>query len=247
MKFFKSSTAAITALMMFACTSTPQTQVVDKPLLNDEVSHKVDSIYNLMTPAERIAQLQGIRPSDVMVDGKVSRELCREVIPNGIGHMSQVACMLDFTPNQMRDMIRDIQNYLVEETPSGIPAICHEEAITGFAGRGATTYPQQIGMSCTWNEELMELKTRYTAESMREVGSFMALSPNVDIIRTSVFNRGEEALGEDPYLTTRMGVAFVEGLQGEDLSSGVAACAKHYLGYGGGSRTQLKRSCSRRY
>ncbi len=224
------------ALILAACgASTQQTQIVESPLFDAKVHHLVDSLYNHMTDAERVAQLQGVRPSELMVDGKVSRELCREVIPNGIGHISQMACMLALTPNELRDMVRDIQNYLIEETPTGIPAICHEEAITGFAGRGATTYPQQLGMSCTWNEELMELKTRYTGESMREVGAFMALSPNVDIIRTSVFNRGEEALGEDPYLTTRLGVAFVEGLQGDDLSNGVAACAKHYLGYGGGS------------
>lgn len=213
----------------------PLSQVKLDPLMDTKNRAIVDSIYNKMTTEERVAQLQGIRPREIMVDGKISLDLCRKMIPNGIGHLSQFACMLDYTPNELRDMVRDIQNYLINETPSGIPAIFHEEAITGVAALGATTYPQQLGMSCTWNSDLMEKKTRLTAESMREVGSFMALSPNLDIIRTAVFNRGEEAMGEDSYLTSRLGVAFVDGLQGEDLTKGVAACAKHYLGYGGGS------------
>ncbi len=218
----------------------PFTQVKNRPLVDAMTEAKVNSIYERMTPEERLAQLQGIRPEELLVDGKVSEELCRELIPDGIGHFSQFACMSTFTPNELRDMVRDLQNYIKNNTPSGIPAIFHEEAITGFAGRGATTYPQQLGMSCSWNPELMAQKTRYTAESMREVGSTMALSPNLDVIRTAVFNRGEEAMGEDGYLTSRLGVAFVEGLQSENLSRGVAACAKHYLGYGGGSESSRK-------
>ena len=62
----------------------------------------------------------------------------------------------------------------------------------------------------------------------------MALSPMVDVVRNPSFNRLEESYGEDGYLSAAMGVAFVKGLQGDDLKTGVAACSKHFLGYGGG-------------
>lgn len=202
---------------------------------SNTIEHMVDSIYNRMTPEERLAQLQGIRIDAFIENGKISKKKCKELIPNGIGHFSQYACMLNVSPNQLRDYVKDLQDYLINETHTSIPAIFHEEAITGMATKGATTFPQQIGMACTWNPELMFEKTNYTRQSMRKVGSFMALSPNVDIIRNSLFNRGEESYGEDCYLTSRMSYAFVTGLQNKNMENGVAACAKHFLGYGGGS------------
>ncbi len=211
------------------------TQVVEDPFTDAVVNATVDSLYSVMTDGEKLAQLKGFRQQELYVDGKISIEKCRELLPDGIGHISQFAVMLDQDPNELRDNVKFIQDYLINETPSGIPAIFHEEAVLGFCTKGATTYPQQINMAASWNTDLMELKTQYTAESMREAGATMALSPNVDVVRTAKFNRGEEAYGEDGYLTSMMGYAFVKGLQGEKLETGVASCAKHYLGYGGGS------------
>lgn len=226
----------LSCLLFVSCIqSSMYVQIKEYPFSDSRIDIIVDSIYKGMSIEERVAQLYGIRGEKLMENGKISFEKCRELIPNGIGHISQFACMLNMEPDELRDYVKDLQTYLINETPSGIPAIFHEEAITGLAAKGATTYPQQIGMACTWNPELMELKTKYTKETMREVGAFMALSPNVDIIRTPIFNRGEESYGEDAYLTSSMGLAFVKGLQGESLENGVAACAKHYLGYGGGS------------
>ncbi|MFI3249107.1 MAG: glycoside hydrolase family 3 N-terminal domain-containing protein [Rikenellaceae bacterium] len=232
---------SLAMLLCVSCVSQPlTTQVVVDPFTNDEVNATVDSLYNIMTDGEKLAQLQGFRQQELYVDGKISIEKCRELLPNGIGHISQFAVMLDQDPNELRDNVKFIQDYLINETPSGIPAIFHEEAVLGFCTKGATTYPQQINMAATWNTELMELKTQYTAESMRDAGATMALSPNVDVVRTAKFNRGEEAYGEDGYLTSSMGYAFVKGLQGEGLESGIASCAKHYLGYGGGSDNNEK-------
>ena len=79
-----------------------------------------------------------------------------------------------------------------------------------------------------------------TADAMRAVGGTMALSPMVDLIRTAHWPRVEESYGEDAYLSAAMGAAFVEGLQKKNLSEGVAACTKHFLGYGGGSSLSWK-------
>lgn len=225
------------ASLTIACNSAQvePSQVVMQPLSDDQVKSLVDDVYNKMSTADKVAQLHGIRAEHLQdADGNLSLELCREKIPNGVGHISQFACMQSLTPNELRDFVSKLQDYLINETPMGIPAIFHEEAITGFATLGATTYPQQIGVSCTWNTDLIHLKSDQTREAMRSCGGTMALSPMVDVVRTQHFNRVEECYGEDGYLSSAMGRGFIEGLQSEDLSQGVAACSKHFLGYGGG-------------
>ncbi len=203
----------------------------------DEASRRaVDELYDRMTTEERIAQLCGITPGQLVdKNGKLSPEKCRKYIPNGIGHVCQYASALPLDGDGLRDFVVDLQRWLKENTHSGIPAICHEEAICGFSAKGATVYPQQIGLACTWNTSLMRKKAAETARAMRQAGSTMALAPMVDLIRSATFNRIEESYGEDSYLSAAMGAAFVEGLQGGDLRRGVAACSKHFLGYGGGS------------
>ncbi len=228
------------SLSLSGCAEEQSSQVVDQPFSNPKLDALVDEIYNSLSMEERVAQLHGIRPSLITVDGRLSKELCDQLIPHGVGHISQFACMQDFTPDELRDFVRDLQEYVISHNAAGIPAIFHEEAITGFSTKGATTYPQQIGVACSWNPDLVELKSRYTAESMRSVGAQMALSPMVDIIRTQHFNRGEESYGEDSYLSSAMALAFINGLHGDDLSTGVAATTKHFLGYGGGSNLLKK-------
>jgi beta-glucosidase len=200
----------------------------------------VDTLFARMTLDEKIAQLCGIRPHLMLGDdGKLSLEKCRKIIPNGIGHLCQFAFSMkkggiDMNGDELRTFIAGLQHFLRTETPSKIPAIFHEEAITGFCALGATTYPQHIGVACSWNPELVEKKSEYTAQTMRSVGSTMALSPMLDVCKTAYFERVEEGFGEDPYLTGRMGLAFVNGLQHGGLKHGVAATAKHFAGYGGG-------------
>jgi beta-glucosidase len=123
-------------------------------------------------------------------------------------------------------------DWLMTETPAKIPAIFHEEALTGFPSPGATVFPQAIGMGCTWNPELAERKARCTAETFRAAGSTLALSPMIDICRSAHWSRLEESFGEDGYLTSVLALAFVRGMQGDDLRTGVATTGKHFAGYG---------------
>ncbi len=180
-----------------------------------------------------------------MEDGKLSLDKCREVIPYGVGHICQYACTLDMDADELREFVRGVQDYLINETPAGIPAVFHDESITGIAAKGATVYPQQIGVACTWDRETAKVKTIETAQTMRALGCQLALSPMVDIILTPHWPRIEESYGEDGYLSAEMGVAFVDGLQkGDgnkaDLKKGVAATTKHFLGYGGASTLSWK-------
>ncbi len=211
--------------------SNPKESMVS-PFSTDEIDAQVELIMKSMTLDEKLAQIEGIRPTEVMEDGELSLEKCREVIPHGIGHFCQFSSALTKSPTELRDFVREVQNYLMTETSSKIPAIFHEEAITGFATQGATTFPQQIGMGCSWNPEQVSKNTASTARIMRAAGATYALSPMMDLSRTAHWGRIEESYGEDATLTSAMGLAFVNGLQGENPRTGVAATTKHFAGYG---------------
>ena len=206
-----------------------------------DIEQQVDELYGKMTQEERIAQLQSLY-MDVLFDeqGKLDTAKCRQLIPNGIGHFSQFAMQKPRDPNELRDRVAAVQDWLIKNTPNGIPALCHEEVLTGVNTLGSTIYPQQIGQACSFNPVLAELKTKQTSNALRKMGGILALSPMVDVCRTPSFNRLEESYGEDAYLSAVMGTAFVKGLQQGDLKKGVGACSKHYLGYGGGGDAEEK-------
>lgn len=209
---------------------------------SDPLDRQVDELYSRMSQEERIAQLRSGYMTDLFdsVTGELDTALCRQLIPNGIGHFSQFMSQKVIEPNTMRDMVAKVQDWLIHNTPNGIPALFHEECLSGINTQGATIYPQQIGQAGSFNPELAELKTLQTGLAMRKMGGVLSLSPMVDVCRTPSFNRLEESYGEDGYLSAVMGTAFVRGLQQGDLKKGVGTCSKHYLGYGGGGDAQEK-------
>ena len=205
------------------------------------LEQQVDELYAKMTQEERIAQLRSMYMDELFDElGQLDTAKCRELIPNGIGHFSQYCSQKPMDPNVLRDRVAAVQDWLMHNTPSGIPALFHEEVLSGINTRGATIYPQQIGQACSFNPELAEKKTLQTSNTMRKMGGVLSLSPMVDVCRNPSFNRLEESYGEDAYLSAVMGVAFVKGLQQGDLKKGVGACSKHYLGYGGGGDSDDK-------
>ena len=167
-------------------------------------------------------------------EGNLDTVKCKQLIPYGIGHFSQYASQELVDANFLRKRVAVVQDWLIHHTPNGIPALFHEEVLSGINTQDATVYPQQIGQACSFNPELAELKTLQTGTALRKMGGVLSLSPMVDVCRTPSFNRLEESYGEDGYLSAVMGTAFVKGLQQGDLKKGVGACSKHYLGYGGG-------------
>ena len=206
-----------------------------------DMEQKVNELYDRMSQEERIAQLKSMYMDDLFDEqGKLDTAKCRELIPYGIGHFSQFCMQQPRDPNELRDRAAAVQDWLMHHTPNGIPALLHEEVLTGVNTLGATIYPQQIGQACSFNPELAELKTRQTSTTLRKMGGILALSPMVDVCRIPSFNRLEESYGEDAYLSAVMGTAFVKGLQQDDLKKGVMACSKHYLGYGGGGDADEK-------
>jgi len=208
---------------------------------NRAIEQKVEKALARMSLEDKLAELAGVRPNDLLGEnGKISLEKCRKLIPHGAGQICQFTSSLQLTPEQVRSMVDDIQHYLMTETPARIPAICHEEMITGFPSPGCTVYPQHIGMGCTWNPDLVGECARYTARTSRNLGGTVALSPMVDLTRVPAWGRNEEGFGEDGLLTSRLALAFVQGLQSNDLSKGVAATAKHFAAYAGNYRSEAE-------
>jgi len=200
-----------------------------------DIESQVDELYNRMTQEERIAQLRSCYMNDYFTEeGKLDTAKCKKEMPFGIGHFSQFASQMSEDPNVIRDRVAIMQDWLIHNTPSGIPALFHEEVLTGACTRDATVYPQQIGLACTFNPELAQTKAIETGRTLRQIGGLLSLSPMVDVVRTPSFNRLEESYGEDGYLSAAFGTAFTMGLQDGGLKKGVGTCSKHFLGYGGG-------------
>ena len=206
-----------------------------------DIDQQVDELYAKMPQEERIAQLRSMYMDELFNEqGQLDTAKCRELIPYGIGHFSQFCMQQPRDPNELRDRAIAIQDWLMNNTPNGIPALLHEEVLSGVNTLGSAIYPQQIGQACSFNPELAELKTFQTSTTLRKIGGIFALSPMVDVCRNPSFNRLEESYGEDGYLSAVMGTAFVKGLQQGNLKKGVGACSKHYLGYGGGGDAEEK-------
>ena len=206
-----------------------------------DIDQQVDELYAKMPQEERIAQLRSMYMDELFNEqGQLDTAKCRELIPYGIGHFSQFCMQQPRDPNELRDRAIAIQDWLMNNTPNGIPALLHEEVLSGVNTLGSAIYPQQIGQACSFNPELAELKTFQTSTTLRKIGGIFALSPMVDVCRNPSFNRLEESYGEDGYLSAVMGTAFVKGLQQGNLKKGVGACSKHYLGYGCGGDAEEK-------
>jgi beta-glucosidase len=123
----------------------------------------------------------------------------------------------------------------VEKTRLGIPLLMHEEALHGYVARGATSFPQSIGLASTWDPALVERIFSVAAREMRAAGTNLALAPVVDVARDPRWGRIEETYGEDPYLVGTMGLAAIRGFQGTTLPLArdkVFVTLKHLTGHG---------------
>lgn len=196
------------------------------------IQKKAEEILSKMTLEEKIAQLGSIQSGKLVEDGKFSREKARELLKNGIGQITRVAGYAERNPEESVEIINEIQRFLKEETRLGIPAIIHEECLSGVMTKGATTFPQAIGMASTFETSYIEKMTSIIRKEMRAFGVHQGLSPVLDIPRDPRWGRTEETFGEDPYLVSKMAESYIKGLQGDDWKDGIIATAKHFTAYG---------------
>ncbi|RPI20289.1 MAG: glycoside hydrolase family 3 protein, partial [Actinobacteria bacterium] len=195
------------------------------------VDERVEDLLGRMTLSEKVAQL-GSAWVFQLVDGTdLSAERAPKLLEHGLGHVTRVSGASSLGARDAARVANAIQRFLVEETRLGIPAIIHEEICSGLTARQSTVFPQAIGVASSWDPDLAEAIADALRLQMRAIGAHQGLSPVLDVCRDPRWGRLEETFGEDPYLVARMGAAFVRGLQSDDLSGGVIATAKHFVGY----------------
>jgi beta-glucosidase len=201
-------------------------------------SQRIDALLKRMTLEEKVGQMTQLtlgmivngRDQDIQID---PAKLDKAIVRYGVGSILNVSDQA-LTPDKWHDVIEQIQTAATKKTRLGIPVIYGIDSIHGGTYiRGATLFPQEIGMAATWNPELMQRGAEIAAMETRAVGIPWSFSPVLDIGRQPLWPRFWETFGEDPYLVKVMGAAFVRGLEGSDVSSQdhVASSLKHYMGY----------------
>ncbi len=185
-----------------------------------------------MNLEEKVAQLGCVWSVQLVEDEAFSRSKAAQHLSRGVGQIARIGGATGLRPAESAAFLNSIQRYLLEETRLGIPAIVHEESTAGFTARDADQFPQAIGLASTWDPERVRQAGDVIRRQMLAVGARQTLAPVLDVARDPRWGRVEETYGEDAYLASRMGVAFVRGVQGADLRQGVAATGKHFLGYG---------------
>lgn len=196
------------------------------------IEARVSALMAEMTLDEKIAQLGSYWVYEILDGITFSAEKGKQLMQHGIGHITRMGGASNVRPTQSVVLANAIQKFLIENTRLGIPAVIHEECCSGYMAYGATVFPQAIGVASMWEPELVAKMADVIRRQMRSVGAHHALSPVLDIARDARWGRVEETFGEDPYLVARMGVAYIRGLQGENLDNGVVATGKHFVGYG---------------
>ena len=185
-----------------------------------------------MTVEEKAQQLTCVMPQMVLGPAGLRAEAIDQVLGHGIGQVAPLTSTGGTTPQRIADEINLIQRHLVEHTRLGVPAVFHNEAISGVQAPGHVVFPTQSGVAATWSPELSERMGDLVRRQMRRLGLTQALGPVFDVSLEPRWGRVHETYGEDPYLVGAFGTAYVTGLQGDALSSGVVATGKHFLGYG---------------
>lgn len=208
-----------------------------RPKLPD-YSVRIRNLISRMTLEEKVGQMTQLEIGQVTkgTDSEIEIDedkLEKAIVQYGVGSILNVnghALSLD----KWYGIIGAIQR-ASQRTRLKIPNIYGIDSIHGANYiKGGTLFPQQIGMAATWNPILMERSAEIAAAETRAAGIPWSFSPVLDIGRQPSWPRFWETFGEDPYLASVMGVAFVRGLEGRDVSSNtrVASSLKHYVGYG---------------
>ncbi len=163
-----------------------------------------------------------------------SEDIKAEVLGKGIGQLTRPYGTMANDPVQQAKAINELQRYLLKETRLGIPALLHEECLTGAMVKGATIFPSALNYGSTWDPSLVgSVGKAIGGDELRSLGGVhQGLAPPVlDVARDARWGgRLEETYGgEDPYLCGVMGIAYVQGLQGENRSP--IATLKHFVGH----------------
>jgi len=217
----------------------------------------LNKVVDQMTVDEKIAQLTGLLLPQLYsftapaagVPGGLSVDLDRlsQLRPHGLGHLS-LAWFHKADEDGYRAILKAIQDKSRQVSRFGIGVLIHAEGINGLVHGTGIPFPTAWAQAAAWMPELVERSAAITAAQMAGYGISLCFSPVLDLARDPRWGRVHETYGEDQELAAQVGVAFVRGINGRDLDSGVTATGKHFLGYGlsEGGHNQAKTTIGRR-
>ena len=206
--------------------------------LSPEDEARVRNLMAQMTLEEKLAQLVGLwegrggdgdgRDVAPMQDAMQAEiDEFEEYACSGLGQLTRVFGTAPVEPSEQARALARKQQWLQNNTRLGIPALVHEECLTGLVAWKATTFPAPPAWGASFDPELVEQMGRAIGDSMRALGVHQGLAPVLDVVRDARWGRVEECISEDPYLVGTVGTAYVRGVQ----SAGVVATLKHFVGY----------------
>ena len=197
---------------------------------------RVSDLIDRMTLEEKVAQLYGVWVGIDETEGEVAphqHEMAAaptdwdELIRSGLGQLTRPFGTAPVDPLVGAKGLAESQRQIVAAGRFGIPALVHEECLTGLAAWTATVFPSPLCWAASFDPDLVERMGALIGESMRRLGVHQGLAPVFDVARDLRWGRVEETMGEDPHLVGTIGSAYVRGLE----SSGVVATLKHFVGY----------------
>ncbi|MEU0588722.1 glycoside hydrolase family 3 N-terminal domain-containing protein [Streptomyces sp. NPDC006132] len=211
---------------------TPADPWADPGLPADE---RVEALLARLTLQEKVAQLSStwedvepagpdVAPGTSLFDRVGDLDVTAR---HGLGQLTRPYGTVPRPALEHARLLAERQRQIMAQSRFRIPAMAHDECLTGFTAYGATIYPTSLGMAATFDPALIRRVGAAIGADMAAAGVHQGLAPVVDVIRDYRWGRCEETFGEDPYLVGEMGEAYVRGVQ----SAGVYATLKHFAGY----------------
>ncbi|MFH4964857.1 beta-glucosidase BglX [Gaetbulibacter sp. M235] len=220
-KLFKIKQAlfVITVTLIVSCNQSQNK--TNRNLVDNPFEKKVDSILNLMTVEEKIGQLNLPVSGDIITGQAQSSDIAKEIEEGKVGGLFNIKSV---------EKIKEVQKIAVEKSRLKIPLIFGMDVIHGYE----TTFPIPLGLSCSWDMELIKKTAKMAAQEATADGINWTFSPMVDISRDPRWGRVSEGSGEDTFLGSEIAKAMVKGYQGDDLTKNntMMACVKHFALYG---------------
>jgi len=221
-------TAVVFSLVFTACQSkreevgeTSKEVVVPAVPGNAEMNAFIDNLMKEMTLAEKLGQLNLPGAGDITTGQASNSDIAESIKAGKVGGLFNIKGV---------EKIREVQKLAIEKSRLKIPLLFGMDVIHGYQ----TVFPIPLGLSATWDRELVQQSARIAAQESSADGINWTFSPMVDIARDPRWGRMAEGSGEDPYLGGEMAKAMVHGYQGTDLSlnNTIMACVKHFALYG---------------
>jgi beta-glucosidase len=196
---------------------------------------RVKDLMSRMSVRQKVAQLYGVWVGADATSGQVapfqhSSELppadWSDVLRDGVGQLTRPFGTAPVDPVAGARAVANSQRALAD-AGVGIPALVHEECLTGLGAWQATIYPSPLCWGASFDPELVREVGERIGATMRRLGVHQGLAPVLDVARDLRWGRVEETIAEDPYLVGTLGAAYVRGLE----STGIVATLKHFAGY----------------